>query len=74
MRDLVQELHGIAIGKAANSLLRITLVDAAKEIEKLRKIQKRLNDLATSAAGHISNKGIADDFRKNIALCQVVDL
>lgn len=46
----------------------------ADEIERLRKIQKRLDDLARGACGHIANKGIADDFRKNITLCQSVDL
>lgn len=74
MDDIVKRLRRQA-GVHAMDMGRNAFLDAAAdEIERLRKIQTRLDGLARSAAGHIPNQGIADDFLKNITLCQSVDL
>lgn len=45
MRDHVHDLDGLAIGMAANGFGRETVSAAAREIERLRRIENERDDL-----------------------------
>ena len=73
-QDVLRDLREMAANNAQPDCDIATLNEAITEIERLREIVRRLNDLSMSATRYIANKGISDDFRKNLALCQRVDL